>query len=522
MIAAFFMSAAKILAVSDFHEELEPEPRQMVIHVAACDWGASIKKMVVNCGKHISAHNIKTEDFEINRKLRPSITNASVPRGELTPDRAYLSDSKGNEIFQASGEYLTLEFNISPSAENLNPFFSFNPKGSFKEYYGYEIENDELDLEIRRIKGYVNKNAAKFQKGQTSFTYEAGSLPAGKNKNESIPSKVDLEYCYYVPPLSEAGSNPAGAKKIPLVIWFHGVGDMGRNPYVALFGSKASNLAAETIQRHFPDGAAVIVPQCPMTWMETINEDSLGLRYWAPVDKNMVEGNIEDKIRKVKNNVIKHAGGLISVLVGEDIRSEKKEVARINKNISESSGVFAAVSYYTKPVKNLIDEFLRAHPEIDVSKIYVGGCSAGGYMTVNMTIQYPDFFAASFPVCEYYIDSKITDEQIAALAKKPLWFTYAINDEVVNPEKNSVATINRLKASGAKNLHVKEFEKVVDTSGKYFVKTDDSEKKDEADNKPAKTPYEYSGHSSWIYVLNDEVEADGQNLFDWLYAQKLD
>ncbi len=101
MIAAFFMSAAKILAVSDFHEELEPEPRQMVIHVAACDWGAAIEKIVINCGRHIPAQHIKSEDFEINRMLRPSITNASVPRGELTAARAYLSDPKGNEIFQA-------------------------------------------------------------------------------------------------------------------------------------------------------------------------------------------------------------------------------------------------------------------------------------------------------------------------------------------------------------------------------------------------------------------------------------
>ena len=31
-------------------------------------------------------------------------------------------------------------------------------------------------------------------------------------------------------------------------------------------------------------------------------------------------------------------------------------------------------------------DFLKKHPEIDRDRIYVGGCSAGGYMTMNMMI----------------------------------------------------------------------------------------------------------------------------------------
>ncbi|MFC2457089.1 MAG: hypothetical protein ACFNQD_05640, partial [Prevotella intermedia] len=67
-------------------------------------------------------------------------------------------------------------------------------------------------------------------------------------------------------------------------------------------------------------------------------------------------------------------------------------------------------------------------------RIYVGGCSAGGYMTLNMLLQYPGFFAAAFPVCEAYPDKKITDSQLGELSKVPLWFTRSKDDETIKME----------------------------------------------------------------------------------------
>ena len=158
---------------------------------------------------------------------------------------------------------------------------------------------------------------------------------------------------------------------------------------------------------------------------------------------------------------------------------------------------------------------MAEHPEIDRDRIYVGGCSAGGYMTMNMLIQCPELFAAGFPICEFYLDSKIIDSQIKSLAEKPLWFTYALNDESVNPEKNSIATIARLRDAEAKNLHVSEFRSVVDMSGQFLLKRDADKDDDEYG-----LPYEYEGHASWIYVLNDACKDKDGTLFDWLSHQK--
>ncbi len=74
---------------------------------------------------------------------------------------------------------------------------------------------------------------------------------------------------------------------------------------------------------------------------------------------------------------------------------------------------------YVVSVKAAIDDFIEKHADtIDVSRIYVGGFSMGGKMTLKMASSYPGFFAAAFPLCPAYEPSS---EQIGALADMPVW-----------------------------------------------------------------------------------------------------
>ena len=74
---------------------------------------------------------------------------------------------------------------------------------------------------------------------------------------------------------------------------------------------------------------------------------------------------------------------------------------------------------YVVSVKAAVDDFIAAHAEtVDLTRIYVGGFSMGGKMTLKMASSYPDFFAAAFPLCPAYEPS---DEQIEALADMPVW-----------------------------------------------------------------------------------------------------
>lgn len=110
-------------------------------------------------------------------------------------------------------------------------------------------------------------------------------------------------------------------------------------------------------------------------------------------------------------------------------------------------------SMYAAALFALIEEFVAAHP-IDRKRIYVGGCSNGGYMSMRLILDHPDYFAAAFPMCEAMQDAWISDAQLAAIRDVPVWMLHAMLDMVVDPEKTSVPTYKRLLAAGAKNAHL--------------------------------------------------------------------
>jgi len=152
---------------------------------------------------------------------------------------------------------------------------------------------------------------------------------------------------------------------------------------------------------------------------------------------------------------------------------------------------------YTRALKAVIDDYVDRNPTIDRSRIYLGGCSNGGFMTMKLLLTYPNYFAAAYPACEAYADAWISDAQIASIARIPLWFTQAKSDFVVNAAKGGyvVDTYRRLVKAGAPNVHLSYFDKVEDLSGRWF-QTD------------GKTPYEYMGHWSWIHTLNNDCTLD--------------
>lgn len=230
-------------------------------------------------------------------------------------------------------------------------------------------------------------------------------------------------------------------EKNPLVIWLHGMGEGGIDPTIALLGNKVTALVSDETQNLLKN-AYVLVPQAPTFWMDNGSGD-----------------------------------------------------------ISKFNGV----SKYDKSLFDLINAFVNANPDIDKTKIIIGGCSNGGYMTMRTVILHPDYFSAAYPICEAYFDNLITDEMLVGIKDLPIWFTHAKNDPVVNPQMTVVPTYNRLSKIN-KNVHLSFFEDVKDTSGIY---------KDVNGN-----PYEYNGHWSWIHTLNNESSENGIQLFEWAVSQK--
>lgn len=155
-------------------------------------------------------------------------------------------------------------------------------------------------------------------------------------------------------------------------------------------------------------------------------------------------------------------------------------------------------SRYTQDLMSLIRCYLAEHSNVDADRIYVGGCSNGGYMTIELLLNYPDFFAAAFPICPAYQDRWVTDEGVAALAKLPVWFIHSELDQVVPPDQTTAPLVKRLEDAGAKQLHTTWLTQIRD---------------------PA-SGYSYDPHYAWIPVLSQRIyTANQQSLFSWLTAQ---
>ena len=82
------------------------------------------------------------------------------------------------------------------------------------------------------------------------------------------------------------------------------------------------------------------------------------------------------------------------------------------------------------PLRATIDSFIEAHKDnIDLQRIYVGGYSMGGKMTLKLAVAYPEMFAAIFPVCPAWIPG---EEATVYLKDIPVWITSGARDPLVN------------------------------------------------------------------------------------------
>ncbi len=436
------------------------------------DWGPAITKVVLNLGVTVDENSLSKDTFNVssNRFYQGFDWSTFTLEAEAqdhieerTVTNVYVSDEKGNA--DATGTFVTIEMEIGPDVTAGSPLnYDFESGLNFYVETSYVISLNE-DLAVGDALYTFNETSAVENSGNYNvladeFTHNTAFSQDG----------IDLLYADYV---------PSGAKdaSTPLIIWLHGAGEGGTNTYVNVLGNRVTNLITEDVQQYFGDtGAFVLAPQTPTMWMD-VNGNG--------VYNNSVEGSM-----------------------GE--------------------------SYYTETLFGLIDSYVAAHPEIDTNRIYIGGCSNGGYMTVHMITTYPEYFAAAYPAAEAYMVDWLTDSELDSLSNFPIWLTHALTDGTVaiaegttaadfvtynlNYDENgnailldnfSNALFDRLVDRGNTNVYYSLFDNVVDTSGQF---------KDEEGN-----TYEYMGHWSWIYTLNNECieEIDGTevSLFDWMSQQ---
>ncbi len=241
----------------------------------------------------------------------------------------------------------------------------------------------------------------------------------------------------------------AGGEKNPLIIWLHGQGEGGHDPDIAILGNEVSALAKDSIQGYFSAGdqigAYVLVPQVETYWMD--------------------EGD-------------------------------------------NTNGQGAGVSRYTQALMDAINDYLAHNDDVDQNRLYIGGCSNGGYMTLNMLVEFPGVFAAAYPVCEgysyyayikengHYVESEkgsagssggeaaeetepaedeepeiigvsnclldpvalwLTEDKIQLLKDDAIWFVFSSDDPLILPYLYELPTFTALIQAGAENCYMSVF-----------------------------------------------------------------
>ena len=441
------------------------------------DWGPAIGKVILDLGVELDPASVTAEKFSaVSVRTVPGFDfatmqpTAPVPQpAQRTVTNAYVCDEDGNRA--EAGTRVAVAMKIGPDETAGSPF-NYDFVSGLNSYVdtSYVVS---LTAPLATKAGVpLSMEPTDAGGAAGNVTLLADAFTKGSHTWSGDGREITLGYASWLPHEdAEKGSTP-------LIIWLHGAGEGGADPTISIIGNKVVNLATEDIQKLFGDtGAAILAPQTPTIWMDL------------------------DGTATYRN-------------------PENSDTGR---------------SYYTDALKSLIDQYLADHPEIDTDRIYVGGCSNGGYMTVNMIVEFPDLFAAAYPVCEAYDAAWLTDEMVESIKDLPIWLTAAKNDGTVaiyegesdpqnymvyhlklDEDGNPIPKANysndlydRLVAAGAENVHYSLFDDVHDTTGLY--KGADGE------------PYQYMGHWSWIYTLNNQcvetIDGEETTIFQWLAQQ---
>ena len=118
-----------------------------------------------------------------------------------------------------------------------------------------------------------------------------------------------------------------------------------------------------------------------------------------------------------------------------------------------------------EPLRAVIDDMIAKHGDnIDTTKIFIGGSSAGGEMTWNMAIAFPEYFAGIFPIAG---TGTVTANDVAKCSDIAIWMICSKLDPVVNytmvtlPLWNNVCKSN----SNPENCRLSSFSEVTEPGG---------------------------------------------------------
>lgn len=402
------------------------------IVVTGQEWGPVVNAVVVKFKDKVSG--VSKDTFTV-----------STAGKKRTVTDAYLCDATGKKVTGES-EYVAIEMkspNVTAWGADASPFAYDQTKQVNNWAEKYTVKLTVAENQKFKVGTFEHK-------AKDNFSYDVTSA-----EDRLVPQTATWKKDVYNYKgegkdinLSRASWTPEGAAadgvKNPLIIWLHGGGEGGTDIDIALLGNEVTGLTSDNqtnVQHYFKTGnsagAYVLAVQSPTMWMDANGDGKYG--------NSQANG---------------------------DATGEKQ------------------TSYYTEALWGAITSYVESNPDVDTDRIYVGGCSNGGYMTMNLAFEHGDYFAAYYPVCQGYMNGNVSDDMIESIKDYNMWFLLSEADNTLKPSKYTLPLYARLIAAGAENMHLTLRDKVTGAD---------------------KEGNAYDGHWSWIYAFNDDVKEEFDN-----------
>ncbi|HFI0667335.1 TPA: prolyl oligopeptidase family serine peptidase [Streptococcus suis] len=375
---------------------------------------------------------------------------------ERKVQKSYLSDKEGHEV-KGSSRYVTLELEVT-----------YNPQDIVSNALPSDFDYEKFHV-IWPQKYMVSLSGLEItqDKKDKLLSAEVNTIDNRLTPDSDLFTKRGKYDGNYTNPITgiedvltlnyaayEPETIESGTKN-PLVIWLHGQTEGGTDIDIDLLGNEVSSLAQPDIQEYFSSkdeiGSYVLAVQTPTYWMD--------------------EGD-------------------------------------------GTNGNGSGDSRYLKILMDTIESYVNSNPDIDTNRIYLMGASNGGFMTMDMIINYPDYFAAAVPIAQAYsyyeyereedgtykvdIDKEtgmrtfyktnniwFTDEKAKVLQDFPIWFVQSIDDTTVPATDYVLPIYKKLVQNGNQNQWLSLYESV---------------------NSTEIPELQHLGHLSWIYVFNNQVQ----------------
>lgn len=223
------------------------------LYIDSYEFGPAVSKLVLE---------LNSEAYYLDWS-QVKITTAGVQR-QVT--NAYLSDANGNSLSNATpSKHITLELDVD--YDTNNPSLSASPfTFDLSSYRNQWVSSYFVSISHLKI--------------QTTNTSQMQTLSAEQEAidNRLTPTADRFSDRSWVSGIQYAAYQPqaiSGGEKNPLIIWLHGIGEVGTDLNLPLLSSEVSSLTEESIQSHFhstgsgeQQGAYVLVPQSSVAWGE--------------------------------------------------------------------------------------------------------------------------------------------------------------------------------------------------------------------------------------------------------------